>query len=245
MIDIVIPVYNEKEHIKLLFDRINNTISSPKRVMVVYDFEGDNTLPVVRAIANNYPFEIALERNIYGKGALQAILTGMRKAAHEAVLVIMADLSDSLEIVDNMYQTIVQQDYDIVCGSRYMKGGSQHGGPLLKGLFSRIAGLSLHVLSRIPTHDISNSFKMYRTSLLNAIEIESDGGFEIGMEITVKAYLNGYRVTEIPSSWRDRSSGESRFKMWQWIPHYLHWYWLCVSRTWLGRKKKTRTARSR
>lgn len=139
----------------------------------------------------------------------------------------MADLSDSLEIVDDMYQKILE-GYDVVCGSRYMKGGKQIGGPLLKGLMSRTAGISLHLLTGINTHDISNSFKMYSRKLLNNITIESNGGFELGMEIAVKAYSMGYKITEIPSTWRDRSNGESRFKLFQWLPKYLHWYFYAL-----------------
>jgi hypothetical protein len=123
---------------------------------------------------------------------------------------------------------------DLVCASRYMKGGKQYGGPFLKGLFSRMAGVSLHWFTGIPTHDISNSFKLYRKAMLDAIPIESAGGFEIGMEITVKAFLQGYKIAEVPTTWTDRAAGVSNFKLWKWLPLYLHWYWLCVK----SRRKK-------
>ena len=97
-----------------------------------------------------------------------------------------------------------------------------------------MAGISLHFLSGITTHDVTNSYKMYRKNLLENIKIESVGGFEVGMEITVKAYLKGYKIKEIPSEWFDREAGESRFKMWEWLPHYLHWYFVCI----LGNIKK-------
>ena len=85
--------------------------------------------------------------------------------------------------------------------------------PLLKRTLSRIAGLSLKYIAGLPTCDVTNSFKMYRKSMLDSITIESDGGFEIGMEIVVKAHFAGFKVTEIPSVWMDRESGESRFKI--------------------------------
>ena len=78
------------------------------------------------------------------------------------------------------------EGYDVICGSRYMKGGSQTGGPWLKKTLSRMAGISLHLITGIPSHDVSNSFKLYRRSLVQSINIESTGGFEIGMEILVK-----------------------------------------------------------
>ncbi len=227
MLDIVVPVYNEGQGILRLFDEIMDEIASPKKVLVIYDFDGDTTLPAVRRSQGSYPFAVRLVKNRMGKGALNAIRTGMQEATEEMVLVMMADASDRLDIVDAMCGKM-QEGYDLVCGSRYMKGGRQEGGPFLKGLFARAAGISLHLFTGIPTHDVTNSFKLYRRRMLEAIPIESTGGFEIGMEITVKAYVAGYRITELPSEWTDREEGESNFHMWKWLPHYLHWYFFCI-----------------
>lgn len=235
MLDIVVPVYNEAENILRLFDEIQREIKAEKRVLIVYDFDGDTTVPVVREYAPRYPFEIQLVLNALGRGALNAIKTGMAASTNDMVLVMMADSSDRLDVVDSMC-ALMEQGYDVVCGSRYMKGGKQNGGPILKGLFSRMAGLSLHFLTRIPTHDVTNSFKLYRKSMLEKIRIESTGGFEIGLEICVKAYTEGYRIGEVPSEWFDREEGESNFHLWKWLPHYLHWYLYCIRRTWFGKK---------
>lgn len=235
MLDIVVPVYNEDKGILRLFEEIENEIKTPKHVMIVYDFDGDTTVPVVEAHKNDYSFKIDLVLNTIGRGALNAIKMGMKTATEEMVLVMMADSSDRLDVVDSMC-ALMDKGFDLVCGSRYMKGGRQNGGPLLKGLFSRVAGLSLHILTRIPTHDCSNSFKLYRRSMLQAIEIESTGGFEIGLEILVKAYTKGYKISEVPSQWFDREDGESNFRMWEWMPNYLHWYFYCVKNTWFKKK---------
>lgn len=228
MLNIVIPVYNEKDNIKKLFDEIKSNIKVSYQVFIIYDFDEDNTLEEVNKIKNLYDFNISLIKNKYGKGALNAIKTGLYLDNDNPVLVIMADLSDSLEIVDSMYKKITEEGYGLVCGSRYMKGGKQIGGPFFKGLMSRTAGISLHILTGINTHDISNSFKMYSRELLDNITIESNGGFELGMEIAVKAYSMGYKITEIPSTWKDRSNGESRFKLFSWLPNYLHWYFYAL-----------------
>jgi glycosyltransferase involved in cell wall biosynthesis len=225
---IVIPVYNEAENIKTAIDRIETAVACPHEVYVVYDMDEDTTVPVVREIKGNYKCTISLVKNKYGRGVLNAIKTGLEEAQSEFVIVTMADLSDPPEVINAMMAKAAEEGADLVCASRYMKGGKQYGGPFLKGLFSRLAGVSLHGLTGIPTHDISNSFKLYRKAMLNAIPIESAGGFEIGMEITVKAFLQGYKITEVPTTWTDRAAGASNFKLWKWLPHYLHWYWLCV-----------------
>jgi hypothetical protein len=66
------------------------------------------------------------------------------------------------------------------------------------------------------------------------VEVESRGGFEIGLELTVKAYLAGRLVTEVPSAWTDRSGGESKFQLRQWLPLYLRWYLYTLRRAPLG-----------
>ncbi|GHV67815.1 glycosyl transferase [Bacteroidia bacterium] len=225
---IVIPVYNEAGNITTAINRIEAEVTVPHAIYVVYDMNEDTTVPVVREIAGKSQNPISLVKNKYGRGVLNAIKTGLEEAKTEFVIVTMADLSDPPEVMNAMLRQAQTEKSDLVCGSRYMKGGKQIGGPFLKSLFSRVAGVSLHWLTRIPTHDISNSFKMYRKAMLDTIAIESKGGFEIGMEITVKAYLAGYKITEVPTTWRDRTDGESNFKLWAWLPHYLHWYWLCV-----------------
>lgn len=235
MLDIIVPVFNESDNILKLFQEIEQEIETCKRIFIVYDFDEDTTVPIVRSHQNDYSFEIILVKNNLGRGVLNAIKVGMSTATNEMVLVMMADLSDKLDVVDEMCKKM-QEGFDLVCGSRYVKGGKQNGGPFLKGLFSRTAGISLHLLTRIPTHDVTNSFKLYRKSMLDSLEIESTGGFEIGIEITVKAYANGYKITEIPSQWFDREEGESNFHMWKWLPKYLHWYIWCIRRCWFGKR---------
>ncbi len=69
---------------------------------------------------------------------------------------------------------------------------------------------------------------MYRASLLREIPVESRGGFELSLELTVKAHVLGYRIAEVPSVWRDRVGGESKFKLVAWLPSYLRWYLLAL-----------------
>lgn len=224
MLSVVCPVYNEADNIERLLDELRTKVSVPMDVLIVYDMDDDNTLPVVYNIADKYPFKIKLIKNIYGHGALNAIKTGFEKSQNEAVLVVMADLSDDLTVVDEMYRLITLEGYDIVCGSRYMPGGRQIGGPIIKRTLSRLAGISLHYLTGLPTHDVTNSFKMYSQKIIKEFKVESKGGFEIGMELVVKAFVTGRKITELPTIWTDRKSGQSRFRMWKWLPNYLKWY---------------------
>ena len=222
---IVIPVYNEKDNIAQTFATIGSRISEPATVYIVYDFDEDNTLPVVRQLMED-GWEIRLIKN-HACGVVNALKLGLQTVREEFVLVVMADMSDDLAVVDRMIEKM-EQGYDLVCGSRYMEGGKQIGGPIIKKTLSRLAGVSLKHLTGIPTHDITNSFKLYRKTVLDRLELESSGGFEIGMEVVVKTYIMGLRIGEVPSTWTDRTQGESRFKTFKWLPYYMRWYWMSV-----------------
>jgi glycosyltransferase involved in cell wall biosynthesis len=230
-INIVIPVYNEAENIINTLDDIEAKVGTPYHIFIVYDFDQDNTLPVLAEYMDKKDDKgVFLIKNKYGKGVLNAIKTGFEFIDDGAILVSMADLSDDYTVVDEMFKKL-NEGYDIVCGSRYMKGGRQIGGPWFKKFLSRMAGLSLHCLIAIPTHDITNSFKMYTKKVIDGMVIESNGGFELGMEIVVKAFIKGCRITEVPTVWRDRSAGGSRFRLCRWLPSYLHWYWYAIKGT--------------
>lgn len=226
---IVIPVYNEGDNILSTLDSIYSQVKTEKNVYIVYDFDEDATL---NALKKKTYQNLFLMKNKYGRGVLNAIKTGLEDTKEDAVLVTMADGSDEYNGIDIMYKKI-QEGFGIVVGSRYMKGGKQLGGPFLKSLMSRIAGVSAHYLSRIPTHDISNSFRMYNRKVLDFIKIESTGGFELGMEITVKAFIKGFKITEIPTTWHDRAAGKSNFKLWKWLPSYLRWYGILLKYSFL------------
>lgn len=232
-LNIVIPVYNEGDNIVTTLREIQNKVDIPNIIHIVYDFDEDNTLPPLKQFIQNENINnIELVKNKYGRGALNAIKTGFESFDDGAILVMMADLSDDLYQVKVMFDKL-NEGYDLVCGSRYMKGGDQIGGPKFKSLLSKTAGISLHYFTGIPTRDVTNSFKLYTKKVLNDLEIESNGGFEIGIEIFVKAYLKGYRISEVPSIWRDRAAGESNFKLWKWLPNYLHWYFYAIKGKWL------------
>jgi dolichol-phosphate mannosyltransferase len=194
----------------------------PLEVLVVHDFDEDTTVLVVHRLQAELP-ELRLHRNNLGRGVLNAIKSGLAAASAPYVLVTMGDGSDDAGDIDAMY-ALALAGADVVAGSRYMKGGQQLGGPFLKRTLSRAAGLSLHWVAGIPVHDATSNFRMYSKRLLERVTIESDGGFELGIELTVKAHLLGMRVAEVPTTWRDRTAGQSRFQLWRWLPRYLRWY---------------------
>jgi dolichol-phosphate mannosyltransferase len=221
-LSIVLPVYNEGEAVEPVLRALSSEVRTPHELLVVYDFDEDTTVPVIARLSQEIPGLWGL-RNDLGRGVLKAMQAGIAASRGRYVLISMADGSDEAQVVDRMVE-LAESGADVVAASRYMRGGRQIGGPLLKRTMSRLAGLSLHRFAGVATHDSTSNFKLYSRRFLDAVRIESTAGFELALELTVKATLAGRRVDEIPTTWRDRTSGESNFKLRKWLPHYLHWY---------------------
>jgi len=226
IVTLVVPVYHEQDNIVSLFNEIQSAIQVPHQAIVIYDDDSDPTLYHRAAIVSNHA-NVEFVKNFYGKGIVNAFKTGFALVETTYVVPIMADLSDMPETVDRMYEKIVQ-GYDLVVASRYIYGGAKIGGPVLKYVLSKIANISLHKLSGIPVHDMTNAFIMYRREVVNSINVQSTGGFEITMELIAKAHILGYRITEVPTINRDRSAGKSHFQLWKWMGSYLHWYFYTI-----------------
>ena len=221
-LSIVIPVYNEPDNIEPTLRRIESEVMTPHEILVVHDFDADTTVPVVRRLQAQLP-AVRLHRNDIGRGVLNAMKAGIGASTAPLVLITMADGSDEMDRVDDMVR-LGQEGAALVAGSRYMRGGGQVGGPLLKRILSRMAGLSLHWFAGVPIHDATNNFKLYRRDFLDSVTIESTGGFELAIELTAKATRSKRPMAEVPTTWRDRTAGESRFKIRAWLPKYLRWY---------------------
>ena len=228
------PVYNEGDIIGETLKQVESTVKIPHELLIVYDMDDDTTITPVKNFQKKYK-NIKLVKNIYGRGALNALKTGLVKAQGNAVCVMMADLTDDPKVLNEMMAKF-ENGFDVVAASRYMKGGHQIGGPLIKQILSRVAGISLHYPVGLPTHDATNSFRLYSRKFLNEIKIESDGGFELAIELTVKAHFGGYKVAEVPTTWTYLTK-ESRFYLAKWLPKYLKWYFWAISKRLAGYPK--------
>ena len=228
MISIVIPVRDEAGNVRPLFESLAAAVKPPAEAILVYDSDNDPTIAQAERCRAILPWELRLIKNGLGPGPANAIRAGFAAAVGDAIVVVMADLSDDFPLIDRMYARIQAGD-DVVCASRYMRGGRQIGGPFLKRTLSRMAGISLYHFG-LPTHDATNAFKMYRAKTLRRLNLQGDGGFEISLEIVTKAWLAGQSISELPGTWTDRAVGTSKFRLWRWLPRYLRWYRLAMTR---------------
>ena len=232
---IVLPVYNEGQAVESVLRALSAGVATAHELVVVYDFGEDTTVPVIARLASEIPGLRGL-RNDLGRGVLNAMKAGISGTSAPFVLISMADGSDEPGVVDSMVE-LARGGADVVAASRYMRGGRQVGGPPLKRLMSRTAGLTLHWFAGVPTHDPTNNFKLYSRRFLESVTIESTAGFELALELTVKATIADLRIAEVATIWRDRTAGQSHFKLRRWLPHYLHWYTRALRARWLPHRR--------
>lgn len=224
-VSIVIPVYNEGDQIIACLDRIIEAVDIPFEVLVVYDTLDDTTRPPVEAYEQHNPVVRGVHNQL-GRGPALAIRAGIEQSSAPVTVVTMADgCDDPAQIVP--LTRLVERGVVVAAASRYARSGQQVGGPVFKAFLSRLAGLSLYWVARVGTRDATNSFKAYSTEFVRAAGIESDKGFEIGIELVAKARRARLPVAEIPTIWLDRAFGVSNFKLAAWLPRYLHWYLYC------------------
>ncbi len=226
---IIIPAHNEECSLKRTVFSLENILSNYNfEIVIVNDHSTDRTVDLVRELTKKY-HNIRLVNNANKKGFATTLITGFRQARGDFLIPVMADGCDDPNSIKEMYEK-TKNGYDLVCASRYCKGGKRIGGPKLKGFFSKFVGRTIHLLTRIPTTDVANAFKLYRKNALQKIKIENSG-FAISMEITLKMCFQGYRIAEVPTSWKGRKEGKSKFQVLKIAPLYLKWYiWAMMKR---------------
>jgi glycosyltransferase involved in cell wall biosynthesis len=191
-------------------------------VLVVYDHDEDTTRPVLEQYAEKEP-RLLPTLNTHEPGPAHAIRFGITHAASPVVVVTMADGCDDPMQIDQLTR-LVERGVVVAAASRYMRGGQQVGGPAFKSWLSRLAGNTLCWFGRVGTHDATNSFKAYSVSFVRSVGLQSDQGFEIGIELVAKARRARQPIAEIPTIWLDRSFGTSNFRLRAWLPRYVRWY---------------------
>ena len=222
-LSVVMPVFKEGESVEPVLRALTAAISRPHEILVVYDFDEDPTVPVIDRLSSELPAIRGL-RNDLGRGVLNAMKAGIAGSAGPYVLVSMADGSDEPRVVDADGRSRPSTARTSCRPRATCAGGHQLGGPPLKRLMSRTAGLTLHWFAGVRPTTRRTTSSSTRAASSTPSTIESTAGFELALELTVKATIARRRVAEVPTTWRDRTAGESNFKLRKWLPHYLHWY---------------------
>lgn len=227
---IIIPAKHEEHTIISTLEAIRRRVKTPHRVIVInISDRNDTTAGLVLRYKKTHP-RVSLIRKITDHGTFGMPLIEGFRASRGYVIPVMADMCDNPDDIDTMYG-LMERGWDVVSASRYMKGGRKIGGPALQSFFSRFVCYTLRLITGIPTGDISNAFKMYRTSQLSHVRISPEGGVEESMMIVLQLYFSGAKITELPTVWRGRTAGNSKFRLIERAPKYLQIYMWAVYKT--------------
>ena len=234
-LEIIIPIYNEGEKVIKLLNQFQIHIKTKFKVLLCYDLNNDNIFNYEKEL-KKFSFQITLVKNP-SVGPCAAIKEGLYYGNSDCVIVYPADDLLNINIIDQMYISFKNSN-DIVVASRFIKGGSMKGCPLIKSILVRVASSTLYLLSSIPVKDASNGFRLFSRRLLNVVRIESNVGFAYSLELLAKCNRLRFQIAEIPAQWEERSEGSSRFKIFKWLPTYLRWYFYGLGTTWLKKSPK-------
>ena len=219
---LVVPARNEDLLINSFLERVRECVHLPIEVLIIVDSEFDSTLNAIK-LKSDSKLLIRPIVSQFGPGPASAIKYGIHSSSSKTVVVTMADGSDDPRVIDDLIR-LIERGCVVAAASRYMPGGQQIGGPRFKKFLSQNASRLLRIFGGIGIHDATNSFKAYSTDFIKDVGIDSNQGFEIGLELTAKAHRRRLLVAEVPTIWIDRAAGQSNFKMFEWIPQYLFWF---------------------
>jgi len=224
-LDILIPVFNEDETIIRTIKNILSVVKCNYNILICYDYEED---PTIKIIKENFTNEsrIVLVKN-FSQGFNNALISGFNKSKAEAVLIFMADDHINHELINLCYQKF-KEGYQVICPSRFIKGGKMIGNPFFKAFLTKITSFFLFNFTSFPIKDPTNSFRLFTKELIDKVKIESNKGFTLSLELTAKAHRLGYKIVEIPTTWMERDKGKSRFKLFSFILPYTKWFFYII-----------------
>ena len=224
-LDILIPVFNEDETIVKTIKNIKSVVKYNYNILICYDYDEDPTLKIIR---ENFldDYKIVFVKN-FSQGFNNALISGFKSSRAKAVLIFMADDHINHNIINLCFEKY-KEGYQVVCPSRFVENGKMIGGPFLKGLLARMVSFFLFHFTSFPIKDSTNSFRLFSKELINRVQIESNKGFTLSLELTAKAHRLGCKIIEIPTIWVERSKGKSRFKLVKFILPYSRWLFYII-----------------
>ena len=238
-LSIILPVYNEKESLPIMVRLLNSSIKFETEILIVYDNINDSSVPEAKKLEKEFSNVRVIHNDIH-TGVRFAIEKGVKEAKYEIILITAVDEIFPVISVDNMIKLIVNENYDFISGTRYTKGGLRLGGSLLASILSRLANKLFVLFTNFPISDCTTGIKMMKKKVWNNISFESKPiGWVFAFELTIKVYLNNFKIKEVPMKSVDRLfGGSSTFKPLPWIKEYLRWFFWGIKRVRRSNKKK-------
>jgi dolichol-phosphate mannosyltransferase len=213
-LSVVIPAHNETGSIAKTVTDLSAALDAEGidyEVIVIDDASTDGTAATVELLAAENP-RIRGFRSHYGRGFGFAVRAGLDRFEGDAVAIVMGDGSDDPNDLVR-YHRLLEEGYDCVFGSRFVKGSAVRNYPRLKLAINRLANLGVRVLFRHGYNDTTNAFKAYRREVIETVQPLLSNHFNLTVELPLKAIVRGHSYAVIPISWTNRAAGRSKLSL--------------------------------
>jgi dolichol-phosphate mannosyltransferase len=222
LLSVVIPARDEEECIASTVEHLHIELhlrNVPHEIVVVDDGSSDRTWTMLTELAARLP-ELRPIQNTSGYGFGRAVIRGLDSAKGDAAVIMMADESDDCRDVVRYWQKL-NEGYDCVFGSRFIRGGGVIDYPRIKLFLNRVANLFLRILFNVRLNDTTNAFKAYRKTVIEGCRPLISSHFNLTVELPLKAIVRGYSWTVVPITWRNRRSGKAKLAIKEMGSRYL------------------------
>jgi dolichol-phosphate mannosyltransferase len=222
LLSVVIPARDEEGCVASTVEHLHLELrlrEVPHEIVVVDDGSTDRTWQILQDLRSRMPALSAIQ-NPGPNGFGRAVVCGLAAMKGDAVVIMMADESDDCRDVVRYWEKL-NEGYDCVFGSRFIRGSSVIDYPKIKLLLNRLANYFLKLLFRIKLNDTTNAFKAYRREVIDGCQPLIAPHFNLTVEIPLKAIVRGFTWTTIPITWRNRRTGTAKLKIKEMGSRYL------------------------
>jgi len=234
-LSIVIPAHNEEGSIRTTASELIQSLTEVNidhEILVINDNSSDGTENILIDLTKEFP-SFRYISNTPPNGFGLAVRKGLDNFSGDVVAIVMADGSDAPENVIDFFRKI-EEGYDCVFGSRFIKNGKTYDYPQIKLILNRLANLFIKILFGIRYNDVTNAFKMYRKETIEGLKPFLSHHFNLTVELPLKAITRGYTYTVLPNTWKNRTSGVAKLKIKEMGSRYLFIVLYCLIEKWLS-----------
>lgn len=235
-LSVVIPAHNEEASIEECVTTFHRALAQENilhEILVINDNSSDDTEPILQGLSRRIK-QLRYVNNVPPHGFGFAVRKGLEEYCGDCVAIVMADSSDRpVDLIE--YYRKLDQGYDAVFGSRFIKGGKTVDYPLIKLILNRSTNTLIQIAFGIRYNDTTNAFKIYRRKTIDGLKPFLSHHFNLTVELPLKVIVRGYSYCVVPNHWINRKEGVSKLKIKEMGSRYFYVILYCLIEKWLSR----------